>query len=44
MHGLIVGEHVSHLPEEVPSYIVSHQTRTIIRACLNKNTSVCVYE
>jgi hypothetical protein len=24
LHGLIIEEHVSHLPVEVPSYIVSH--------------------
>jgi hypothetical protein len=28
LHGLIIGEHVPHLPIEVPSYIVSHQART----------------
>jgi hypothetical protein len=36
LHGLIIGEHVPHMPEEVPSYIVNHQARTTIRACLNK--------
>jgi hypothetical protein len=36
LHGLIIEEHVSHLPVEVPSYIVSHQVRTTIHACLNK--------
>jgi uncharacterized membrane protein len=36
LHGLIIKEHVSHLPVEVPSYIVSHQVRTTIHACLNK--------
>jgi hypothetical protein len=41
-HGLIIEQHVSHLPEEVPSYIVSHQAHTTIRACLNKKTSVCL--
>jgi hypothetical protein len=41
-HGLIIGEHVSHIPEEIPSYIVSHQTRTTIRFCLNKKASVCL--
>jgi uncharacterized membrane protein len=35
LHGLIIEEHVSHLPVEVPSYI-SHQVRTAIHACLNK--------
>jgi hypothetical protein len=43
-HGLIIQQHVPHLPEEVPSYIVSHQARTTIRACLNKKASVCVCE
>jgi hypothetical protein len=42
LHGLIIGEHVSHIPEEIPSYIVSHQTRTTIRFCLNKKASVCL--
>jgi hypothetical protein len=43
LHGLIIREHVPHLPIEVPSYIVSHQARTAIHACLNKkNTSVCL--
>jgi hypothetical protein len=41
-HGLIIGEHVPHLPEEIPSYIVSHQARTTIRACSNKKTSLCL--
>jgi hypothetical protein len=36
LHGLIIEEHVSHLLVEVPSYIVSHQVRTTIHACLNK--------
>jgi hypothetical protein len=36
LHDLIIEEHVSHLPVEVPSYIVSHQVRTTIHACLNK--------
>jgi ribosome-associated toxin RatA of RatAB toxin-antitoxin module len=44
LHGLIIGEHVSHLSEEVPSYIVSHRTHTTIRAYLNKKASVCVCE
>jgi hypothetical protein len=44
LHGLIIEEHVSHLPVEVPSYIVSHQVRTTIHACLNKKASVCVCE
>jgi hypothetical protein len=39
---LVVGEHVSHLTEEVPSYIVRHQACITIRACLNKKTSVCL--
>jgi hypothetical protein len=42
LHGLIIEEHVSHLPVEVPSYIVSHQVRTTIHASLNKKASVCV--
>jgi hypothetical protein len=41
-YGFIIGEHVSRLLEEVPSYIVSHQARTTIRACSNKKASVCV--
>jgi hypothetical protein len=40
--GLIIGEHVPHIPEEIFSYIVSHQTRTTIRFCLNKKASVCL--
>jgi hypothetical protein len=39
LHGLIIGEHVPHIPEEIFSYIVSHQTRTTIRFCLNKKAS-----
>jgi hypothetical protein len=35
LHGLIIEEHVPHLSVQVPSYIVSHQVRTI-HACLNK--------
>jgi hypothetical protein len=43
LHDIIIGEHVPHLPEEVPlSYIVSHHTHTTIRACLNKKASVCL--
>jgi hypothetical protein len=42
LHGLVVGEHVPHLTEEVSSYIVSHQARTNVRFCLNKKTSVCL--
>jgi hypothetical protein len=42
LHGVIIGEHVPHMPEEIPSYIVSHQTRTTIHFCLNKKTSVCL--
>jgi hypothetical protein len=30
------------LPEEIPSYIVSHQVHTTIHACLNKKASVCL--
>jgi hypothetical protein len=37
-HGLIIEEHVPHLLVEVPSYIVSHQVRTTIHACLNKKS------
>jgi hypothetical protein len=44
LYGLIIGEHVPHMPEEISSYIVSHQTRTTIRSCLNKKVSVCVCE
>jgi hypothetical protein len=36
LYGLIIKEHVPHLPLEVPSYTVSHQVRTTIHACLNK--------
>jgi hypothetical protein len=43
LHGLIIEEHVPHIPEEIPSYIVSHQTRTTIRFCLNKKASVCLW-
>jgi hypothetical protein len=43
LHGRIIGEHVPHTPKEIPSYIVSHQTRTTIRFCLNKR-QVCVCE
>jgi hypothetical protein len=28
------------MPEEIPSYIISHQVRTTIRSCLNKKASV----
>jgi hypothetical protein len=44
LYGLIIGEHVLHMLEEIFSYIVSHQTRTTIRSCLNKKVSVCVCE
>jgi hypothetical protein len=30
------------MQEEIPPYIVSHQTRTTICFCLNKKASVCV--
>ena len=30
------------MPEEIPSYIVSHQTRTTIRSYLNEKVSVCL--
>jgi hypothetical protein len=36
LHGLIIEEHVPHLPIQVPLYIVSHLVRTTIHACLNK--------
>jgi hypothetical protein len=42
LHGLIIGEHVPHLPVEVLLYIVSHQARTTIHACLNKKGK-CVF-
>jgi hypothetical protein len=42
LHGLIIVEHIPHLPEEVPSYIISHLARTTIHACLNKKKSVCL--
>jgi hypothetical protein len=44
LHGLIIGEHVPHMPEEIPSYIFSQQACTTIRFCLNKKASVCVCE
>jgi uncharacterized membrane protein len=43
-YGLIIGEHTPRLPEEVLSYIVSHQARTTIRASSNKKKQVCVCE
>jgi hypothetical protein len=43
LHGLIIGEHVPYLPEEVPPYIISHQASTTIHACLKKR-QVCVCE
>jgi hypothetical protein len=43
-YGLIIGEHAPRLPEEVPSYIVSHQARTTIHTCSNKKAIVCVCE
>jgi hypothetical protein len=43
LHGLIIEEHVPHLPVEVPSYIISHQVGTTIHACLNKkNKCMCL--
>jgi hypothetical protein len=42
LHGLIIGEHVPHMPEEIPSYIVNHQTRTTIRFCLKRQVCVCL--
>jgi hypothetical protein len=44
LHGLIIGEHVPLMLEEIPLYIVSLQARTTIRSCLNKKASVCVCE
>jgi hypothetical protein len=44
LYCLIIGEHVSHMLEEISPYIISHQTRTTIRSCLNKKASVCVCE
>jgi hypothetical protein len=35
-HSLIIEQHVPHLLEEVPSYIISHQAHTTICTCLNK--------
>jgi hypothetical protein len=43
-HDLSIGEHAPSLPEEVTSYIISHQARTTIHACLNKKAIVCVCE
>jgi hypothetical protein len=40
LHGLIIGEHVLHMSEEIPPYII---IRTTIRFCLNKK-QVCVCE
>ena len=42
LYGLVIGEHVSHIPEEILSYIVSHWIHTTIRFCLNKKVSVCL--
>jgi hypothetical protein len=42
LYGLIIEEHVSHLPVEVSAYIGSHHVRITIHACLNKKASVCV--
>jgi hypothetical protein len=42
LYGLIIGEHIPHMPEEISSYIVSNQTRTTIRSYLNKKVSVCL--
>ena len=36
LYGLIIEDHVPHLAVQVPSYIVSNQVHTTIRACLNK--------
>jgi hypothetical protein len=40
--GLIIREHMPHLPVEVSSYTVSHLARTTIHVCLNKKTIVCL--
>jgi hypothetical protein len=42
LYGLIIREHVSHMPKEIPSNIVSHQTRTTIHSCLNKKICMCL--
>jgi hypothetical protein len=43
LYGLIIGEQVPHLLEEVHVYIVSHQARITICACLNKKDKcVCL--
>jgi hypothetical protein len=42
LHGLIIKEHVTYLPVEVSSYIISHQVGTTIHACLNKKRK-CMY-
>ena len=42
LYGLVIGEHVPHMLEEISSYIVRHQTRTTIRSYLNKKVSVCL--
>jgi hypothetical protein len=42
LHGLIIEEYIPHMPKEILPYIVSHQTRTNIRFCLNKKASVCL--
>jgi hypothetical protein len=43
LHSFIIEEHVSYLPEEILSYIVSHQTHNVIHAYLTKK-QVCVCE
>jgi hypothetical protein len=42
LYGLIVEEHVPHLPVKVLSYIVSHLVRTTIHACLKKGKCMCL--
>jgi hypothetical protein len=42
LHGLIIGEHVPYMPEEISSYIVIYQTRTTIPFYSNKKESVCL--
>jgi hypothetical protein len=43
LHGLIIEEHVPHLPVEVLSYIISHQVGITIHACLNKKNQMYMF-
>jgi hypothetical protein len=43
LYGLIIEEHVPHLPVEVHSYIISHQVGTTIHACLIKKKQLYVF-